>query len=620
MSDGSKSASEFSNAMDMFGLGNSAKSKQQAPSPAAKEAPAEGLRSPSPGRSTQETPPPTIATQTTAASSVSSVTQQTPASVVSAVSGRLLNTRPRRDVSVDGVANFVVFACAPSKDKNADPVVTAHGHFLQMFSILKKNDPDLCLYPIWDAEPGAPPLPALSSTEQFPSDLDSMQLYAQLSNPWDVKKVKPGEINQKTGKLKVQKALYYVSLMGTKYDLDHVIKMSYPSISALGCNIRKKDVDALDSATMYGFVGLPNEWDSRAMTAKLYNELERHEEWMQGNVKAGYTAIQHAGEPFPPVLVRRTQVRLPESGDVLSAKENEAIQYAYSLRNLNCLEVSACDKARVEGCFADFRLRGKLTTFSADCDVLPLNVTSRNGSTVRLDWYKGLKAQMNFQFVHEVRYFDGVTCCEYKARGEMDPSFHDGRKAYRNTSFKRELLDIKRPDGKKVFLGAIDATGEYEGKLQVYYFSDDDNEKFVTGICGNLPMFVAAYLKHVKGYSGRSITSILGACSDAYRLGANDYKWNPDTRSIQPLTQINRLSFADKMAQRDMHFLLPEVIASFGNSGAKDKVFSDGAKREVANAFNFKNKPGYNPTPADAASCLSDNSQSTSGALSLIDQ
>jgi hypothetical protein len=198
----------------------------------------------------------------------------------------------------------------------------------------------------------------------------------------------------------------------------------------------------------------------------------------------------------------------------------------------------------------------------------------------------------------------------------MDPSFHDGRKAFRNTSFRRELLDIRRPDGKKVFLGAIDATGENEGKLQVYYFSDDENEKFVTGICGNLPMYVGAYLKHVKGYSARSITSILGACTDTYRLGANDYKWDAATRSIQPLTQINRLSFADRMAQRDMHFLLPEVLASFTRPNSGDKAFSDDAKQEVAKAFHFKNKPGYNPTPADAASCLSENSHSTTGAFS----
>ena len=352
------------------------------------------------------------------------------------------------------------------------------------------------------------------------------------------------------------------------------------------------------------------------MTSKLYNELEKHEEWMQGNVKSGYTAIQFAGEPFPPVLIRRTQVRLPESGDILSAKENEVIQYAYSLRNLNCLEVSACDRARVEGCFSDFRLRGKLSKFSSDCDVLPLNVTNRNGSTARLDWFKGLKAQMNFQYVHEVRYFDGIICGDYKARGEMDPCYHDGRKAFRNTTFSREVLDIRRPDGQRVFLGAIDATGENDGKLQVYYFSEDANDKFVTGICGNLPMYVSAYLKHVKGYSARSISSILGACSDSFRLSANDYKWDGESRSIQPLAQINRLSFADKMAQRDMHFLLPEVLASFSKLGSGDKVFSDEAKQSVAKAFHFKNKPGFNPTPADAASCLSDNSHSSTGAQS----
>jgi hypothetical protein len=261
----------------------------------------------------------------------------------------LLNTRPRRDTAIDGVANFVSIGCSPSKDKNVEPSASAYKNFLQVFSILKRNDADVKLYPIWDPEPGDAPLQPLTDVKHFPADMDAMQMYAKNTNPWDAKRLKPGEINPKTGQLKQQRALYYVCLIGTKYSLDHVLQLSFASVSALGCSIRRKDVDALDTLTIYGFVGLPNEWDSLAMTNKLHEELSKHEEWMQGNVKLGYTAIQYAGSELPPLLVRRTQVRLPESADVLSARENEVIQYAYSLRNLNCLEVSACDRARIDG-------------------------------------------------------------------------------------------------------------------------------------------------------------------------------------------------------------------------------------------------------------------------------
>ena len=92
-------------------------------------------------------------------------------------------------------------------------------------------------------------------------------------------------------------------------------------------------------------------------------------------------------------VVRCNQIRLPDGSDILSEEDNETIQYAYSLRKPNAIEVSASDRYRVNGVLSDIRLRGKLKNYSADCDLLLLNVTSRNNHTVRLHWHKGTFAQ-----------------------------------------------------------------------------------------------------------------------------------------------------------------------------------------------------------------------------------
>jgi hypothetical protein len=129
-----------------------------------------------------------------------------------------------------------------------------------------------------------------------------MQLYARISNPWDLKKVRQGEIDLKTGELKKQKHLYVVVLVGSKFSLDHVLELAYPSLSTIGCQARKKDVDALESSSLFAFVGLPNDWDSVSLTTKLTKDLERHEEWMQANVKFGFNARQFMGTKFPSLL------------------------------------------------------------------------------------------------------------------------------------------------------------------------------------------------------------------------------------------------------------------------------------------------------------------------------
>jgi hypothetical protein len=176
-------------------------------------------------------------------------------------------------------------------------------------------------------------LPPLTDPKDFPADLDKAQEYCRITNPWDLQKVKPGEIDKKTGEIKKQKGLYVVVLMGSQFSLE----ISYLSLSAIGSQVRRKDVDALESSLLFAFVGLPNDWDSESMTAMLSLELAKHEEWMQGNVKRGYNAIQFSGVEFPPLMVRRIQIRLPEGKDILIEEENEVIQYAYTLRKLNAV-------------------------------------------------------------------------------------------------------------------------------------------------------------------------------------------------------------------------------------------------------------------------------------------
>eukprot|EP00956_Cyclotella_meneghiniana_P024060 scaffold47974_cov32-Cyclotella_meneghiniana.AAC.1 len=119
-----------------------------------------------------------------------------------------------------------------------------------------------------------------------------------------------------------------------------------------------------------------------------------------------------------------------------------------------------------------------------------------------------------------------------------------------------------------------------------------------------------------EGYSERSILTILAGCSESYRLGARDAKWDPETRAITPLTQLGRSDFTAKMAARNMTVLLPDLMKCYSKQDSTKRTFSDATKEEVAKGLRFKDKPGYNPTSADAASVLTDRSQATSGAAS----
>lgn len=71
------------------------------------------------------------------------------------------------------------------------------------------------------------------------------------------------------------------------------------------------------------------------------------------------------------------------------------------------------------------------------------------------------------------------------------------------------------------------------------------------------------------------------------------------------------------MAKQEMTLLLPEIMLTYSKQAKSEKkTFSDAAKEAVAQGLRFKDKPGFNPTPTDAASVLSNKSHSTSGAAS----
>jgi hypothetical protein len=289
-------------------------------------------------RKDKGSPPDTIATASTVSTAQSGLSSlRTPsanstASQRSSVSGKLLNTHPRRHVDRDGVANFVSVSIAPSRAKKSNPSVNAYQALSHAFAAMKKCDPDACWYPIYDAEPGDDPIPAICDVKDFPKDLDRLQMqWCSIENPWDLREIHPGEVDYKTGEQRKAKPVYTTVLVGGKYQLDHVLQMCVPSLTVAGVQARRKEVDALRTKTIYAIIGIPSEWDDDSVKDRLRGELEKHEEWMQGNVRHGYNAQEYQREELPAFVIIKRSLRLPEGKDILSPSDLLTIDYTRNI-------------------------------------------------------------------------------------------------------------------------------------------------------------------------------------------------------------------------------------------------------------------------------------------------
>ena len=560
-------------------------------------------------------PPSTQATLTSL--NAASATPRTPATTVmsqtpSTMSGRLLNLRPKRNVRLDGQANFVQISVPPARGGKTLPPVTTYNGILKAFSALKSVDKDVVFYPIYDTEEGEEEVPAICDVSQFAKTLPELQSnWLGISNGWELGTIYPGQIDRQTGEQKKYKTIYCSVLLGTRYSLEYVLERSVPALSADGIMVRKKDVDALHSKPICALLGLPNGWCAEATARRFHKALAQHEEWMQANVRHSYDAKEFSGEAFPPIVHTKKPIKMPKNKDILNAEEVQALDYLAYLRTAQHVEVSACDEYRVTGVIRDLEARGKLNILSQFCTLYWLNKNDKEkDDNDRIQELRDIKAQVNFNHKYREATFAGIENLFYPTK----PQSTDGSQVFKKSNPKREILDIRRPsDGSKLICGVMECSGDKEGSVSVCFYDDDESERIVNGMKGNLAAFLYQYCKHIKKYSPDALKSLSSSFGATYRLSVADCSFDVKTYELKTLKQATTSSsLSTHMTSLQIDGILPELLKQAENN-KKKKMFSDAAMERVAQTQNLKDKPGFNTHAPDEASAFSDATKSSSG-------
>jgi hypothetical protein len=298
---------------------------------------------------------------------------------------------------------------------------------------------------------------------------------------------------------------------------------------------------------------------------------------MQGNVKHGYNAQEFSREELPSFVIIKRALRLPEGKDILTAEEMVAIDYSTFLRTLHCIEVSHNDEYRMKNLILDFKFRGKLNCLTTDADIMDtIQGNGKMDRSSRDEWYRVLKAAMNWNHSYRVVVYRGVDSLHFLARVEVT----DGRTGFfKKTSLKREILDIRRPDGAKVFCGVMECGEDKPDSVACAYYNDEANDHFVqTCINGNLPQFMWQYVEKVKFYSDRCRHSLFQGFSERARLSAQDSVMDAATYAVRTLSSFTGSSLSSNLAVTRMDILLPDILK-----------LTEVARKES----NRKSRPGF---------------------------
>lgn len=364
-----------------------------------------------------------------------------------------------------------------------------------MFQALQKIDSQATIFPVYSPEAGDEDLPLITDPSDFPKDFGDLQVsYISVDNPWDLSKVWEGQMDR-NGAQKKQRKVTVQLLVGTHFSLQHVLQLATTSLASSGIFLKKKEVDVLRSRTHFGLGGVSSDWDPKCVGERLASCLAQHEEWMQGNIRHGYDARDYTGSEFPNFVISLRNPRLPDGKDVLTEDESKAINFATHLRKIHTIEVPESDEDRVIGCLKDFALRGKLNAISSDCSLIELIQNYNLGVTHRRQFFKDLKAVMNFNYSYATVEFPGVELTDKSINVETDPpNLAKAKKSPKKSHIKQEILGITTMKGAKVFSGVMECSGSKSGVISLIYFHNDENCDFVENcIKGNL----AAFLYHI---------------------------------------------------------------------------------------------------------------------------
>lgn len=318
---------------------------------------------------------------------------------------------------------------------------------------------------------------------------------------------------------------------------------------------------------------------------------------MQGNLRHSYNSSQYLGQEFPPIVLTTKPIRMPKNRDILNPEEVQALDYLTYLRNAHHLEVSTPDQHRITNVLRDFEVRGKLNVLSKHCTVIWLDKNDRHiDDSDRIQMLCEIKAHVNYNYKYRDATFGGVPILGWPTK----PESTDGTVTFKTSCPKREILDIRRPsDAAKLFCGVMECSGEKSGMVTLTFYDDEESERIVNGMKGNLPAFLYQYCKVIKKYSARALQSLCSSFEPSYRLTVADSSLNAETLVLKTLRSATSSSLASHMTDMKIEGLMPELLKQ-ASENKKKKMFSDAAMERVAQTQNLKDKPGFNTTAPDS--------------------
>jgi hypothetical protein len=414
------------------------------------------------------------------------------------------NLRPQSSGNGVTFASMAIF----HKDPMMDPGINMYDCLKKVFELLLRADPQTTILPLY-ADKGRVMINPISTVAEYPTDVLGLGNYAQISTSYTLTKMVGKDAKEN---LKTQCPTYVFMRILTHLLFSHVVGLIQPNLNQINVNVKEKEMPYLDTKTQYTIVGATNGWCLSALQVILTKELTQHIAWLHDG---GYLVTEDQDKKLPPLMIRRTKIKLPQMDTLICKEDVEFINYFAWLRQCNVLEVADIDWGWMKTLMESFATGGHLKqVISKQASILELphgNV----GSMTNTRFLKSIKKQMSYNHNFKTMEITGVQALTLAVRVEVEPGLEH---PYKQSHLCQELLLLRLPPIPNRTLGVVFINGAHEiltgpgrGNVQILFRNTDEIELYVDRISGSLASHLYWYLRWEKGYTIRCCQKMLSS-------------------------------------------------------------------------------------------------------------
>jgi hypothetical protein len=143
--------------------------------------------------------------------------------------------------------------------------------------------------------------------------------------------------NDDEGNPKLQRPIYVVLRVTTKYAFDHIVGLIQSYLPEINMFVKEKEMPSLNTRTCLAIIGMTANWCLVSLRKTLHKDLERHVENLQTSSWVDTKFFHHR---VPTFLLRKNKMRMHKMNSLMSKQDAEFFNYCERLRQCFVFELA----------------------------------------------------------------------------------------------------------------------------------------------------------------------------------------------------------------------------------------------------------------------------------------